>query len=93
MDGRSQKHLLWGDCRWVDYIYVCGGDNDNYSNLEERMIKCNGYCDSLICDFCKFYNFNGRDGVYVNRGWCKLLHKRKAPGDGCKRFHCFRAEK
>jgi len=37
MDGRSQKHLLWGDCGRVDYIYDCGGDNDNHSKLEEMM--------------------------------------------------------
>jgi len=59
------------------------------------MIKCSECSDkyTAVCDFCKFFNFNGKDNgkriVYVNRGWCKLLHKRKDPGDGCKRFHCF----
>jgi hypothetical protein len=67
------------------------------------MIKCSECSKvpdrfSATCTFCKFYNFNGKYGrrillgprfVYVNRGWCMLLHKRKDPGDGCKRFHCF----
>jgi len=42
-----------------------------------------------ICDFCKFYNFNGtRSGAYQGLGYCTLLKVGKDPGDGCKRFHC-----
>lgn len=37
MDGRSQKFNLWSDCRRADYIYGCGGDNDYYTDMEERM--------------------------------------------------------
>jgi len=59
------------------------------------MIMCSE-CYTAVCDFCKFYNFNGKHSgrrvVYVSRGWCKLLHKRRDPGDQCKRFHCFKAE-
>jgi hypothetical protein len=51
--------------------------------------RCSNDCFS-ICDFCSFYNFNAdKNGVYTGRGWCRLLHKRREPESGCKRFHCY----
>lgn len=51
------------------------------------MIKC---CDEYIelCDFCRYYNFNGVNGVYVDKGYCNLLKIKKDPIDECSEFHC-----
>ena len=53
---------------------------------------CNKECKEVgpICDFCRFYNFNAdKYGVYLNKGYCTKLEKRKEPEDGCKHFICF----
>lgn len=47
-------------------------------------------CDP-ICDFCRFYNFNGNEnGAYVGEGRCDHPDHPRAsePGDGCEDFDC-----
>ena len=42
-----------------------------------------------ICDFCRFYNFNGdKDGAYTGNGYCVKHEIRKEPDDCCKDFIC-----
>ena len=44
-----------------------------------------------ICDFCKFYNFNGdKNGVYNGRGYCEKFKVYKEPeqGVGCEEYIC-----
>ena len=46
-------------------------------------------CETNICDFCIFYNFNAdSDGCYIDNGYCKKLNKTKDPSDFCKHFIC-----
>lgn len=52
--------------------------------------KCSCDCDEA-CDFCFYYDFNGRDGgYYTGHGACwHPEHPCQAdPGDGCSDFHC-----
>ena len=58
-------------------------------------IFCNAVCeqDGSICEFCKFYDFNGNEeGAYTGNGWCNKFNKQKEPyqGYGCSEFVCFR---
>lgn len=59
---------------------------------------CDKDCEERgsICDFCKFYRFNGCvDGSYTGDGWCRKFNKQKEPeeGCGCSEFVCFRIGK
>lgn len=48
-------------------------------------------CEIPVCDFCRFYAFNGDTrGVYLGNGRCEHPdHPRPAdPGDGCDDFDC-----
>jgi hypothetical protein len=56
------------------------------------MKKCSEEC-IVVCDYCRYYNFNGRiiDGeeVYVDEGYCVLKEKHYDPQHkGCWRFIC-----
>lgn len=46
-----------------------------------------------VCDFCKHYAFNGDDGVYVDKGCCRLHGLPSDPSDGCEYFYCMRADR
>lgn len=52
------------------------------------------YCPKCIpqmnvCDFCKFYDFNGdKEGRYIERGYCRFHKEAREPGDGCDDFVC-----
>ena len=47
-----------------------------------------------LCDFCKYYNFNGDDeGCYTEDGWCTLHNKPSEPIDECEDFYCFLVDK
>ena len=55
---------------------------------------CSRGCEQngSICDFCKFYNFNGdENGAYTGNGWCRKLKVHKDPEEGykCEEFVCF----
>ena len=59
---------------------------------------CSEDCErqGAICDFCKFYDFNGdEDGAYTGEGWCNKFGKQKDPEEGwnCDKFICFRVGK
>lgn len=46
-------------------------------------------CYTTVCDFCRFYAFNGdKNGSYTGDGRCLLHDKPMEPGDGCDDFHC-----
>ena len=50
-----------------------------------------GTCLGEICDFCKWYDFNGdEDGCYTGDGYCRLLKVQCDPDDGfgCPDFFC-----
>ena len=68
-------------------------------------VKCGSCVDVGVCDFCKYYAFNGEDwldangelwkgAIYVDKGKCEHPeHLRAAePHDGCNDFHCSMAE-
>ena len=55
------------------------------------MKGCSEGCIELaVCDFCKYYNFNGnKNGTYIELGYCTLYKTKKHPeSDICKRFYC-----
>jgi len=58
------------------------------------MIKCEAAEECYpICDFCKYYNFNGNEtGAYTGNGYCSKLRMNTDPADSCNDFHCFKAE-
>ena len=59
-----------------------------------KPIKCDADDNCyVICDFCRYYNFN-RDtkGRYVGNGCCKKHYMSEDPDGGCDWFHCFRAK-
>ncbi len=45
-------------------------------------------CDSDVCDFCAYYDFNGEDGMYVGKGFCNKHVQQKDPEDFCDSFIC-----
>ena len=49
-------------------------------------------CDPIyyaVCDFCRYYDFNGtKDGKYTGNGWCRFHKRQEDPGSGCDDFHC-----
>ena len=58
---------------------------------------CSEHCEETgaICDFCKFYDFNGdEEGAYTGDGHCNKFDVQKDPEDGlgCEEFICFKAE-
>ena len=53
---------------------------------------CSKECKEMdgVCDFCQYYDFNGdEDGVYVDKGFCKLHKKPSEPHWICDNFTCF----
>ncbi len=62
------------------------------------MNKCSKCTPYPVCDFCKHFNFNGENGVYIDKGWCNKFNERKDPEDGrtkifgktieCEEFYC-----
>lgn len=57
---------------------------------------CSEECKKIgpMCDFCKFYDFNGdKYGFYIERGYCRFHKKAKEPFEGCKDFVCFRIKR
>jgi hypothetical protein len=53
--------------------------------------------DNYICDFCLFYNFNGRKKLfrgkyvqaYTGEGYCLRTGERREPGnEACNDFYC-----
>lgn len=55
------------------------------------MKGCSEECEkyNAICDFCKYYDFNGNEGGgYTGDGYCNLYKVSKEPFDDCKRFYC-----
>lgn len=54
------------------------------------------YCDTClgdVCDYCRWYDFNGdEDGCYTGDGWCRLHGRHSDPEDGCSEFHCRRVK-
>ena len=45
--------------------------------------------ETSCCDFCKHYDFNGRDSIYTGEGFCKLTNEQRDPGDFiCDNFYC-----
>ena len=55
--------------------------------------KANRFCSSechSICDFCQHFEFNGKKGVYVGKGYCRHYQRKEDPGNGqkCKQFIC-----
>jgi len=49
-------------------------------------------CDIAICDFCKYYDFNGNNGCYMGEGYCNFHKQKRDPNEQCEDFHCFRAK-
>jgi len=62
---------------------------------------CSKECEEIgaVCDFCKYYDYNGKDfidengkvhkeAIYVGRGYCRLHKEKRDPGDGCNDFVC-----
>ncbi|MGB8717594.1 MAG: hypothetical protein WCD66_14745 [Rhodanobacteraceae bacterium] len=48
-----------------------------------------GSCLGAICDFCRWYDFNGdTEGCYTGDGFCRLHRGQRDPGDACEHFHC-----
>lgn len=46
-------------------------------------------CVGNICDFCKWYDFNGdEEGCYTGDGYCRHWHQLSDPADGCGQFVC-----
>jgi hypothetical protein len=72
-------------------------DWQNWSHTNKLCLKCDKY--SQICDYCKFFLFNGEDTggkhgpVYVDKGCCGLHFLRSDPWDGCEYFYCHMADK
>ena len=53
------------------------------------MRKCSDDCYP-ICDFCKYYRFNGDEcGCYIGEGFCNLCQEPRDPWEGCDDFYCF----
>lgn len=65
------------------------------------IVKC-AECRDLICDFCRFYCFNGEwqrrrnhwVPVYIETGFCWVTMLPCDPDDecDCDSFYCFRAD-
>lgn len=55
---------------------------------ESMAVYCKS-CIAEICDFCKWFDFNGDEyGCYTDNGWCR---RHAAPVDlesSCPAFHC-----
>jgi hypothetical protein len=54
---------------------------------------CSEECRKVgsVCDFCKFYNFNGDErGVYTGDGKCEHTEhpRHEEPDSGCDDFVC-----
>ena len=61
---------------------------------------CSKECEEIgaICDFCKYYDYNGediieddkvyKDALYVGKGFCRLYKKQRDPHEGCNDFVC-----
>jgi hypothetical protein len=46
-------------------------------------------CIGALCDFCRWYDFNGdEDACYTGDGWCRLHGRSSDPTDECGDFHC-----
>ena len=53
------------------------------------MKLCNEKNCAPLCDFCKFYDFNGnKDGAYTGNGYCNKHDKKRDPEDECDEFEC-----
>jgi hypothetical protein len=52
------------------------------------------FCDLCVgeggarCDFCRYFDFNGKDGVYTGEGKCNKHEEESDPGGVCDDFHC-----
>ncbi len=50
------------------------------------------FCDKEcfpICDFCKFFDFNGdENGTYINLGCCNFHKENRDPTSQCDEFIC-----
>lgn len=44
--------------------------------------------DQACCDFCKFYDFNGNDGMYSGEGYCYQHAANRDPEEMCNYFQC-----
>lgn len=56
---------------------------------ETLMAKYCKTCPGSVCDFCKWYDFNGNeeDG-YTGDGFCRRWQSPRDPDDGCNEFIC-----
>lgn len=57
----------------------------------KKLLPGHWLCDADICDFCRFYQFNGdENGVYIDKGMCEHPDHagRRDPADGCEDFVC-----
>ena len=73
--------------------------------LLKRYVNRKKYCSKEcelyngICDFCKYYDYNGKDlvkdgktyhgAIYTQAGWCRLHKRRQEPSDNCSNFECY----
>ena len=57
------------------------------------MTKCSKCTPVPVCDFCKYYDFNGENMVYTDNGRCNKHNERKDPEEGCNDFHCNLADR
>ena len=71
---------------------------------ESKMPKfCSKECEEIgaVCDFCKYYDYNGKDlvgedgkiykqAIYVGKGYCRLHKEHRDPYEGCNDFVCFK---
>lgn len=60
-------------------------------NRKDKVKKCSDTCDA-ICDFCFWHDFNGRRGVYTEKGYCNLHAREQDPGGRCDDFVCMNVE-
>jgi hypothetical protein len=43
-----------------------------------------------VCDFCRYFDYNGAQAIYIGNGACWHPDHIEPcdPGDGCDDFHC-----
>ena len=52
------------------------------------------FCDKCVgeegacCDFCRYYDFNGKGRVYTGNGFCRKHDRKQDPEDVCDDFYC-----
>ena len=41
-----------------------------------------------LCDHCRWFDYNGDDGVYTGDGYCRRHRRPTHPDQACDDYHC-----